>query len=120
MGGGKVEYPWDVATSAAEIKNAKNLFNLTISTPGAKRFSTNKNFYLNMLLDKYKYMHLHLDLIPQKIINTYKLKTITSNSWVYIEIHEGMYDLPQAGLLTNTKCISSHDFYLCQLTLGLW
>jgi hypothetical protein len=69
-------------------------------------------------------MRLHLDIIPDKIINHYNLRTIvTLDGWVYIEIWMGMYGLPQAGILANQllkKCLAIKGYYQCQHTPGLW
>ncbi len=97
---------------------AKLLFNLTILTPSAQ-FKTMdiSNFYLNTPLDKYKYMRLCLDIIPQEIIDAYNLTNLAHNGWVYIEIRKGMYGLPQAGILANKllrQCLATKGYYHCQ------
>jgi hypothetical protein len=49
-----------------------------------------------------EYMHLQLDIILEEIIVAYNLhELVAPNGWVYIEIHKGMYGLPQAGILAN-------------------
>ena len=82
------------------------------------------NFYLNIPLDKYKYMQLCLDIIPQDIIDTYNLNNLAAHDrWIYIEIHEGMYGLPQAGILANKllwQRLATKGCYHCQHTPGLW
>jgi hypothetical protein len=60
------------------------------------------NFYLNTPMPYPEYMHLSLDIVPDKIIGHYNLHDIvTPDGWVYIKIWKGMYGLPQAGLQIN-------------------
>jgi hypothetical protein len=69
-------------------------------------------------------MHLHLGIIPNKIIIHYNLRDIvTSDGWVYIDIQKGMYGLPQAGILANQlleKRLAAKGYYQCQHTPGFW
>jgi hypothetical protein len=71
-----------------------------------------------------KYMHLCLDIIPDKIIVSYNLRDIvTPDGWVYIKTQKGMYDLPQAIILANQlleKRLATKGYYQCQHTPGLW
>jgi hypothetical protein len=46
-------------------------------------------------------MRLALSIIPQKIIEKYKLLDKVKNGQVYIRIDKGMYGLLQAGKLVN-------------------
>ena len=61
------------------------------------------NFYLNKLMDRYEYMKLPLDIIPEEIIQQYNLKKLEHKVFVYMEIQKGMYGLPQAGKIANDK-----------------
>ncbi len=87
----------------ADLTTAKLLINFSISTPGAIFLGINlTNFYLNTLMPNPKFMHLRLNIIPKEIIVTYNLRELaTPHGWVYIEIHKGMYGLPQASILAN-------------------
>jgi hypothetical protein len=100
----------------ADLTTAKLLINFIISTPGAKVLSIDiANFYLNTSMPNPKYMHLCLDIIPDKIIIQYNLRDIvTPDSWVYIEICRGMCGLPQAGILANQlleKRLANKGYY---------
>jgi hypothetical protein len=82
-----------------------------------------KNFYLNTPLDRYEYMRLSIDIIPDKIIDEYNLRPLVSNGYVYIEIRKGMYGLPQAGILANkllTKRLALHGYAPTAHTHNLW
>ena len=47
-------------------------------------------------------MKLHINIIPQEIIDEYALhKIVDDNGWVYLEIAKGMYGLKQAGIIAN-------------------
>ena len=45
------------------------------------------------------------------------------NGWVYFEIRNGVYGLPQLGVLANIllkKRLKKHNYYHCPNTPGLW
>ena len=65
-----------------------------------------KNFCINTTLAYFQYMRLQLSLLPDEIINHYKLKDIADDGYVYFEIQRGMYGLAKAGVLAN-KILSS-------------
>jgi hypothetical protein len=124
VGGNLIDYPGDVSTKTANLTTAKILFNSVPSTPKANFMGINlKNFYLNTPLDRYEYMRLSIDIIPDKIIDEYNLRPLVSNGYVYIEIRKGMYGLPQAGILANkllTKRLALHGYAPTAHTHGLW
>ena len=61
-----------------------------------------KNFYLNTPMERYKYVKIKIEDIPNEIIAEYKLHDkVTADGYVYVEIRKGMYGLPQAGILHN-------------------
>ena len=66
-----------------------------------------KDFYLNTLMEQYKYMRIPVKHIPEVIMSQYKLAPLVTNGHVMVEIHKGMYGLPQAGILAN-KCLVAH------------
>jgi hypothetical protein len=45
-----------------------------------------KSFYLNTIHDRPEYMKLSLSLIPQEIIDTYRLAEKAKNGQVYIQL----------------------------------
>ncbi len=82
--------------------SAKIMWNSVISTPGAKFGGANiKNMYLKTPLNQYKYTRMPLKLFPNDIIAHYSLCEKALNGYVYMEIRQGMYGLPQAGNLAN-------------------
>jgi hypothetical protein len=74
-------------------------------------------------MTEFEYMRLHLDLIPDEIIDKYNLHELIDNhGWVYVEIRIGMYGLPQAGILANKlleERLNTRGYYQCQHTPGL-
>jgi hypothetical protein len=62
------------ATKNVNLTTSKCLWNSTISTPHARYMCADvKKIYLNTRLDRPKYMQLVLTIIPQEIIDKYKL-----------------------------------------------
>ena len=101
----------------------KILLNSVISTKGT-RFMTGdiKNFYLMTPLKRYEYVKLKLSDIPQEVIDEYKLmEKATPDGHVYVEIRQGMYGLPQAGLLAQElleKRLNQHGYHQSQIVHG--
>jgi hypothetical protein len=82
-----------------------------------------KNFYLNTILDRPEYMKLTLSLIPQEIIDTYRMAEKVKNGQVYIQINKCMYGLTQAGRLANdllVRCLAPDGYRPVLHTHGLW
>ena len=77
-----------------------------------------------MPLNILEYMHVNLKNIPEEIIKEEKLKdTAMENDTVHSEANEGMYDLPQAGLLANElleKHLNRRGYSQNKLVPGLW
>ncbi|CAJ1967947.1 unnamed protein product [Cylindrotheca closterium] len=66
VGGNLIDYPGDVSASVADLTTAKTLFNSVVSTPGAKFMGIDiKNFYLGTPMERYQYMYLPIEVIPQ-------------------------------------------------------
>jgi hypothetical protein len=78
------------------------MWNSVLSTEGAKYMCLDiTNFYLLAPLDRYEYMKMPLTLFPEWIIEQYKLRMHTLNSFVYLEMRQAVWGLPQAGILAN-------------------
>ena len=59
------------------------------------------NFYLNNPMNRYEYMKLPLDIIPEEVIQQYNIRNLSHKGFVYMEIQKVMYGLPQAGKISN-------------------
>jgi hypothetical protein len=102
VGGDRLDYSGDVATSTAYITTFKLLINSTLSTKDAEMMMMDiKNYYMGTPLPRYEYMRMLLSIFPEKNVNTYNPQALAIDGWVYIEIIKGMYVLKQAGLLAN-------------------
>jgi hypothetical protein len=102
VGGDRLDYSGDVATSTADITTFKILINITLSTEDAAMMMINiKNYYLGTPLPRFEYMKMLLSCIPEEIIQKYNLNALAVDGWVYIETRKCMYGLKQAGLLAN-------------------
>jgi hypothetical protein len=78
--------------------------------------------YLETPLNRFEYMKMPLSLSLQDIIDYYRLNIKVLNVYVYMGICLGMYGLPQAGILANTrlkKCLAIHGYYKQPHTPGL-
>ncbi len=113
VGGNWTYYPGIKSIPMANLTMTKLLINSTISTPGSMFLGINlATFYLNTPMLYREYMHL--DIIPNKIINNYNLcDIVTPDGWVYIKIWKGVYGLPQAAILANQllkKCLATKGY----------
>jgi hypothetical protein len=69
VGGDRLDYSSDTATSTADITTFKTLINSTLSTNKAKIMTMDiKNYYLGNPFPTYEYMRLPLTILPLDII----------------------------------------------------
>jgi hypothetical protein len=124
VGGDRLDYSGDVATSTADITTFKILINSTLSTEDAAMMMMDiKNYYLGTPLPRFEYMKMLLSRFPEEIIQKYNLNALAVDGWVYIEIRKGMYGLKQAGLLANQLLqtrLAPFGYYPARHTPGLW
>ena len=123
-GGDRINYPFDTSAPTADLPTIKLLWNSVLSSPGAKYITMDiSNFYLGSPMVRPEYLRLPIKLIPDEIIQQYKLKDIEEDGWVYVKIVGGMYGLPQAGKIANellVKRLRSAGYHPCQFTPWLW
>ena len=125
VGGDRINYPGKVATPTVEMLVAKMLINSFISTKGAHFMTMDiSNFYLMTPLHRPEFIRMKLNDIPDKLINEYTLKEkATLDGSIYIKVKQGMYGLPQSGLLANElleKQLNKHGYRQSKLVPGLW
>jgi hypothetical protein len=124
VGGDRLDYSGDVATSTADITTFKFLINSTLSTKDAAMMMMDiKNYYLGTPLPRYDYMRMSLSRFLDEIVDKYNLKALAIDGWVHIEIRKGMYGLKQAGLLTSQilqNQLAPFGYYPARHTPGMW
>jgi hypothetical protein len=124
VGGHKLDYSGDVATSTAEITTFKIIINSTLSTEDVSMMMMDiKHYYLGTPLSRFEYTKMVISRFPEKIIQKYNLNTLAVDGWVYIDTRKGMYGLNQAGLLANQLLqtrLAPFGYYPSRHTLGLW
>jgi hypothetical protein len=123
--GDNINYPCTVATPTAEMLVAKMFFNSVISTKDAHFMTMGiSNFYLMTPLHRPEFIRLKLCEIPDEIIKEYTLQEkATKNGSIYIKAKQGMYCIPQSGLLANElleKRLNKHGYRQSKLVPGLW
>jgi hypothetical protein len=101
----------------------KILLNSVLSWKSA-RFSTIdlKEFYLDAPMPDPEYVCIKMLDIPDKFILEYNLLGQDHDGWVYFEICQGCYGLPQSGILANNLLCSrliTEGFYESVSTPGL-
>jgi hypothetical protein len=102
VGGDRLDYSGDVATSTSDITTFKILINSTLSTEEAAMIMMDiKNYYIGTPLPRFEYMKMLLSRFTEEIIQKYNLNALAVDGLVCIEIRKGMYGLKQAGLLAN-------------------
>jgi hypothetical protein len=81
------------------------------------------NFYLATPLDRFEYMRIKAELVPEEFKQQYKLHDKIYKGFIYMEIRRGCYGLPQSGILANKllkKRMAKHGYFEVQHTPGLW
>jgi hypothetical protein len=124
VGGDRLDYSGDAATSTADITTFKILINSTLSTEEAAMMMMDiKNYYLGTPLPRFEYMKILLSRFPEEIIQEYNLNALAVDGWFYIEIRKGMHGLKQAGILANQLLqtrLAPFGYYPARHTPGLW
>ena len=124
VGGNLADYPEELTTRTADLIITKIMWNSVLSTPGAKYMCTDvKNMYLATPMECYKYMQMKIEIIPQEFMDTYQLHDKVKDGYIYIQIENSMYGLPQAGILANKllqKRLAPYWYYKVPHTPGLW
>eukprot|EP00804_Cyclotella_cryptica_P000955 CCRYP_018386-RA/>CCRYP_018386-RA protein AED:0.38 eAED:0.45 QI:0/-1/0/1/-1/0/1/0/226 len=57
--------------------------------------------YLQTPMDRYEYIRIPADLVPDEFKNAYNLWDKIHNGYIYMEIRRRCYRLPQTGILAN-------------------
>ena len=83
----------------------KMLLNSTISIKGAKFMTIDiKDFYLMTPMERPEFMRLKINDMPENIIDQYQLRDkVTKDGYVYVQINDGMYGLPNAGIIAQKQ-----------------
>jgi hypothetical protein len=85
VGGDRLDYSSNVATSMADITTFKILINSTLSTEEAAMMMMDiKNYYLGTPLPRFEYMEMLLSRFPKEIVQKYNLDALANDGWVYI------------------------------------
>ena len=74
-------------------------------------------------MDRYEYMKMPVDLIPDNVMDLYNLHNKVKNRFVYMQIQRGLYGLPKSGILANKLLrgrLKPHGYYELPHTPGLW
>ena len=122
--GNIIKYPGKLTTRTVDLTTSKVLWNSVLSTVGARFMGIdNTSFYLETPLDCFEYTKIPLLVFPQHVINQYILAEHTKNGFVYLEIRQAIYGLPQAVSLANKllrKRLAPAGYYGCASTPGIW
>jgi hypothetical protein len=85
VGGDRLDYSGDVATSTADITTFKILINITLSTEDAAMVMMDiKSYYLGTPLPRFEYMRMLFSRFPEEIIQKNNLNALDVDGWVYI------------------------------------
>jgi hypothetical protein len=70
-----------------------------------------------------EYVRIKISDIPEEFIEEYNLTGTDWDGWIYFEICQGCYGLPQAGILVNDLLrtrLKAEGYYKVATTPGLW
>ena len=114
IGGDKINYPGETSANTAAMPVVKILLQSVISDDLNWMTLDIKDYYLNTPLSRPEYIRIQRELIPNDIMERYKLDQYMSNNSVLFEVNRGMYRLPQAGLLAQQQLVehlAKHQYY---------
>ena len=118
--GNRVVYAGNAGTKTASLDLCKLMMNIVISRKVAKFITYDiRNYYLVTTLKYPEYVKIKLTEIPQYYIEEYNLHDYVHEGWVYFEIRNGVYGLPQYYSLANDLLdtdLLKHDYYQCPQT----
>jgi hypothetical protein len=93
VGGDRLDYSGDVATSTSDITIFKILIHRTPYTAEvAMMMMFIKNYYLGNPLPRFEYMKRLLSRFPEEIVNKNHINALAVDGWVYIEIKKACKD----------------------------
>ena len=96
-----------MASSCADLAVVKSLIQSVASDNVKWATADIKDYYLMTTLTRSEYLRIKLARLPQAIIDKYSLAPFIHNDSVLFEVTQGMYGLPQAGLLAQ-QALKAH------------
>ncbi len=103
IGGDRIEYPFETRAVTAEMEALKILLNCMISENGNWTTIDLTDFYLGTDLPHPEYIRVQSQLIPETVIEFYKLQPFMDRQTLYCSVHKTHYGLPQAGALSQQR-----------------
>ena len=107
-----------------KLKTSKVVWDSVLGTVGAMFMGIDtKSFFLETSLERFEYTKIPLSIFPQHVINQYNLSQNAKDGFVYLDIRQAIYGLPQVGALANKllrKYLAPAGYYKCAHMLGLW
>ena len=92
VGGNLIEYPYSYTTPTANHTTINCHWNSVISNLCAKYCCLDiKNFYICHKMQRYEYLAIRADMIPNKCIAHYKLQKCIVNEYIYAVVKMTMY-----------------------------
>ncbi len=102
--GNLIQCKSELSVCIADINTEKLHWNSVVSTDDARYMSLDiKSFYLTAALEYYEYMRIPLSHFPAWTIEQYNLLEHAYNGYLYIEMQQAVWGLPQAGILANKR-----------------
>jgi hypothetical protein len=101
-GGNLINCLGELMTSTADITTSKLHWNSVLSAQQAKYLCLDlKKFYLSAPVNRYKYMHIPINMFPTWIVAKYDLLHKVVKGHIYLKMGRALWGLPQAGILAN-------------------
>ena len=113
-GGDQSDYSGPVSAATAALTTIKLLLNAVVSEDANWMTADIKDFYLGTPLPNKEYMRISLKLIPHAAQIKHNTAAYAQDGYVMMEINKGIYGLPQAGKLAQSRLIShlaAHGYY---------
>ena len=124
VGGNRIDYPGNIATPVTELVTVNFNLNITISYVNIIYVTVDIKYYYHVTpMNYFEYMRIQVKHIPQNIVDQYNFRDLIVSDHVLVGIQEGMYDLPQAGIITEERLnihLTTSSYIPAKHTPGLY
>jgi hypothetical protein len=101
-GGNITDYKGPRTSWAADLQTVKCLLNATVSEDAYVMSIDIRNFYLAAPLERKEFMRIHRNQLTPAIISQFGSQMNWRGDYVLVQIDQGLYGLPHAGLISAT------------------
>ena len=101
-----IYYTGEVSTPTSDLTTMKLEVNSAISYIKSRYMCMDiKYFYLNNQMNRAEYIVIQISMILQEFVDKYNLKDKAQNGYTFARVSNGIYGLPQSGLIAHDSLV---------------